>query len=57
MEMVKSCKTCNMSLYIGSPDDPDRQHGCDVVTSGRIKNESECKDFGFKYFFPKEHED
>lgn len=57
MEKVKCCRNCENSLWAGTPDDPNREHLCHVVTSGRIKNETKCKDFGHKHFSPKETED
>jgi hypothetical protein len=58
MKIIKSCKNCECSLYIGTPGDPSNwRHGCDVVTSGRIKTEAECKEHGYKYFYPKEKEE
>jgi RNase P subunit RPR2 len=57
MKTVKCCKNCDYSLYIGAPDDPGRRRHCDVITSGRIKTEIECKEHGYKHFFPKEKEE
>jgi hypothetical protein len=38
MKIIKSCKNCECSLYIGTPGDPTNwRHGCDVVTSCRIE--------------------
>jgi hypothetical protein len=57
MEVTKCCKNCENSLWIGAPDNPERRHGCDCVTSGSIKNESECKESGYKHFSEKEREE
>jgi hypothetical protein len=56
MKIIKCCKNCDKSLYIGTPGDPDWRHHCDIITSGLIKTESECKEHRYKYFSPKEHE-
>jgi hypothetical protein len=58
MKIIKSCKNCECSLYIGIPGDPSNwRHGCDVVTSGRIETEAGCKEYEYKYFSPKEKEE
>jgi hypothetical protein len=57
MKIIKCCKNCDNSLYIGTPGDPDWRHHCDIITSGRIKTEAECKEHRYKYFSPKEHEE
>jgi hypothetical protein len=57
VKRVKCCKNCDYSLYIGTPGDPDWRHHCDLITSGRIETELECKEHGYKYFFPKEKEE
>jgi hypothetical protein len=58
VKMVKCCKNCECSLYIRTRGEPSNwKHGCDVITSGRIETEAECKEHGYKCFSPKEEEE
>jgi hypothetical protein len=57
MKVTRRCKNCDNSMRIGALDDPERRRCCHCVTSGSIKNESECKESGYKHFSEKEREE